>query len=103
MVRNRKPSDKSFAVLMLLYNYKHKSFYGLEISKLTGTSAGTLYPILARMESREWIEGEWEEIDPIAEGRRPRKYYKITEKGIPVAREAEHDHKKLFKAIGMKI
>lgn len=103
MIRNRKPSDKSFAILMLLYNNKHKSYYGLEVSELTGTSAGTLYPILARMEAKGWIEGEWEEIDPVAEKRRPRKYYRITQQGIPVARKAQRDHKKLLEAIGMKI
>jgi PadR family transcriptional regulator, regulatory protein PadR len=55
--------------------------YGLEITKATGVQAGTLYPILMRLETNKWLESDWEDIDPVKEGRRARRYYTITDLG----------------------
>jgi PadR family transcriptional regulator, regulatory protein PadR len=52
--------------------------YGLELSERSRVKAGALYPILARLESTGWIEGTWEDIDERAEGRRRRRYYRLT-------------------------
>ncbi|MEJ7557946.1 MAG: PadR family transcriptional regulator [Pedobacter sp.] len=38
---------------------------------------GTLYPVLKKMEAKEWIKGDWK----IAESGRERRYYTITGKG----------------------
>ena len=62
--------------------------YGLELSRETGLKSGTLYPILARLEGAGWVVSEWEQIDPSAEGRRPRRYYRLTREGKDVARAA---------------
>lgn len=62
--------------------------YGLELSRETGLKSGTLYPILARLETAGWVVSEWEQIDPSAEGRRPRRYYRLTRKGEKIARAA---------------
>lgn len=40
-------------------------------------AAGSLYPVLHRMQSNGWIEDYWLEPD----GERRRRYYRITEKG----------------------
>ncbi len=68
--------------------------YGLELAKAAGLKSGTLYPILARLEAAGWIQGSWERIDPRAEGRRRRRYYKLTSSGVFAAErvrlELEH-------------
>jgi PadR family transcriptional regulator PadR len=61
--------------------------YGLELAKEAGLKSGTIYPILARLEAAGWISGYWEDIDPHVEGRRPRRYYRLTARGIEVAED----------------
>jgi PadR family transcriptional regulator, regulatory protein PadR len=63
--------------------------YGLELCAETGLAAGTIYPILARLELAGWVESRWE--DPathVAEGRPRRRYYQLTGQGAVQAREA---------------
>jgi PadR family transcriptional regulator, regulatory protein PadR len=62
--------------------------YGLEIAKDVGLKGGTLYPILMRLEDAGYLTSGWESIDPHKEGRRPRRYYKITAAGATAARES---------------
>lgn len=40
-------------------------------------SAGMLYPLLHKLESKGWIQGSWEQTD----GGRKRKFYDLTKKG----------------------
>lgn len=68
------------ALLFFLHDPSGR-YYGLEIAREAGLQRGTLYPMLARLEERGWVTSEWEEIDPAAEGRRPRRYYTLTEEG----------------------
>ena len=49
---------------------------------------GTLYPALARLEQAGWVASEWEDIDEAAEGRRRRRYYRLTGEGIVAAQKA---------------
>ncbi|MBU2669417.1 PadR family transcriptional regulator [Actinoplanes bogorensis] len=60
--------------------------YGLELMQSSGLPSGTLYPILARLERAGWVESRWEEIDPVAEGRPSRRYYRLTPDGVVAAR-----------------
>ena len=62
-----------------------QSHFGTELTSAARVSAGSLYPALRRMEAAGFIEGQWEDIDPSAEGRPARRYYKLTADG---AREA---------------
>lgn len=55
--------------------------YGLELCRAAGLPGGTVYPILARLESAGWLVGAWEDIDEAAEGRRRRRYYRLTASG----------------------
>src|SRR5215218_4131906 len=59
--------------------------YGLEIAKAAGLASGTIYPILARLEKQKWVESEWERIDESKEGRRRRRYYRLTGEGARIA------------------
>jgi len=57
--------------------------YGLEMLKRLeqdaglALSAGTVYPLLARLKADGFLESEWVETDVV----HPRKYYKLTEAG----------------------
>ena len=60
--------------------------YGLQLMQDTGLPSGTLYPILARLERAGWVASQWEHIDPAAEGRPSRRYYRLTADGAAAAR-----------------
>lgn len=75
-------------VLSVLLDDPADRYYGLEISKQAGLATGSIYPILVRLEQAGWITSEWEGIDPAVEGRRPRRYYRLTSSGVERARQA---------------
>lgn len=57
--------------------------WGLRIVKVTGRPAGTVYPILERLERTGWVESAWE-----ADGERPgprRRLYRLTAPGARAA------------------
>jgi PadR family transcriptional regulator len=60
--------------------------YGLELMKATGLPSGSLYPALARLERAGWVRSRRENIDPVIEGRPPRRYYELTPDGLAQAR-----------------
>ncbi|MDR7275185.1 PadR family transcriptional regulator [Catenuloplanes atrovinosus] len=59
--------------------------YGLQIVDATGLPPGTIYPILARLESAEWVTSRWEDGEH-AEGRPRRRYYRLTPDSVEPAR-----------------
>jgi len=64
---------------------------GAEISKATGISSGTLYPILFRLERAGWLNSEWEEGDPSNMGRPRKRLYQLTSSGAEKSKMAFHD------------
>jgi PadR family transcriptional regulator PadR len=62
--------------------------YGVEIGQAAGLPSGTIHPILARLEGVGWLSSRWEAIDPRAEGRPARRYYRLTPDGLALARAA---------------
>lgn len=62
--------------------------YGLELCHAAGLPSGSVYPILARLETAGWLVGAWEDINEAAEGRRRRRYYRLTGGGLERARAA---------------
>jgi DNA-binding PadR family transcriptional regulator len=69
-------------VLLALLEAPTADHYGLELAEQAGLKSGTLYPILARFEAAGWVTGSWEQIDPKKAGRRPRRYYRLTARGV---------------------
>jgi DNA-binding PadR family transcriptional regulator len=61
---------------------------GASISKATGLSTGTMYPLLQRLEAAKWLKGKWEDIDPSEAGRPARRFYKLTPMGYKAALKA---------------
>jgi DNA-binding PadR family transcriptional regulator len=62
--------------------------YGAAIGDAAGLPSGTVHPILARLEGIGWLESRWEDVDPRAEGRPARRYYRLTTSGVEEARGA---------------
>jgi transcriptional regulator len=77
-----KRGSGELAILALL---DREPLHGYEISKRISQMTGgvlqfnlaSLYPLLYRMEKRDWVKGQWEE----APSRRKRRYYHLTPKG----------------------
>lgn len=56
--------------------------------------ADTLYPLLRRIEKQELLESLWDETEG-----RPRKYYKLSEKGTLVLKRLREEWEKIEKQI----
>ena len=77
------------ATVMILKATHEGHRFGLDIMEATGLPSGTVYPTLARMESRAYVESEWEDVDEAkAAGRPRRRYYHLTSEGVRALNEA---------------
>jgi len=63
--------------------------WGLLIIKSSGRPAGSVYPILERLEQSGWLTSQWEEDDARTGPRR--RYYELTAEGAVAARSAVAD------------
>jgi PadR family transcriptional regulator PadR len=75
-------------VLQALLRDPAREMYGLELSEETGLQPGTAYPILLRLEHEGWVTSRWEDVDPRAEKRPARRYYRLTAGGAVQASAA---------------
>jgi DNA-binding PadR family transcriptional regulator len=75
-------------VLRVLLEAPDREHYGLEIGDRADLRSGTVHPILARLEGVGWLESRWEDVDPSAEGRPARRYYRLTAEGALAAQAA---------------
>jgi PadR family transcriptional regulator PadR len=82
MVQDIRLSAPTLKVLKLFVENPRLHRSGAEISKETGLSSGTLYPLLARLEEAGWLASEWEKADPARIGRPRRRFYTITGEGV---------------------
>lgn len=53
----------------------------LDLSKRTGVGIGSVYVHLARLEQEGRVESVWENINPAAEGRPRRRFYRLRTQG----------------------
>ena len=84
MQRNRPPSKQSALLLFALARDPETWRHGYELSLETGLKAGTLYPVLVRLEDRGWLEAQWETTG--VTGRPPRHLYRLTTIGLQQTR-----------------
>jgi len=75
-------------LLSVLLDAPGEESYGFELSQASGLPSGTIYPILRRLEDRGVLASRWEFLDESKEGRRRRRYYRLTGQGERVARTA---------------
>jgi PadR family transcriptional regulator PadR len=76
---------QTLQVLGVLLADPRDEHYGLEISRQSGLPTGSIYPILTRLETAGWVTSAWENIDESKQGRRRRRYYRLTAKGMKCA------------------
>ncbi|MBM7774906.1 DNA-binding PadR family transcriptional regulator [Actinokineospora baliensis] len=62
--------------------------YGLELCAAAGLPSGTIHPILARLERVGWLRSSWEDVDPSAQGRPRRRYYRLDPNSIALVQAA---------------
>ncbi|MFB9474699.1 PadR family transcriptional regulator [Nonomuraea salmonea] len=81
---------QTMLVLQVLLSDPTERRYGLELCEKTNQLPGTVYLILARLEHKyRWIERHVESpAEHLAEGRRARHYYLLTDEGAVKARAA---------------
>ena len=76
---------KGAAELLILSLLEARPRHGYELSKLMESRSGgrlvfhidSLYPLLYRLEERDWIKGQWVE----RAGERRRRFYRLTPQG----------------------
>lgn len=62
-----------------------EELYGLKIAQNAGRKAGSVYPILARLEEAGWVESAWETEERDERGPR-RRFYRLGPDGLAGAR-----------------
>ncbi len=83
MSRTRPPSPATRATLFLLVEHED-GLHGYDITRHAGVPAGTLYPMLARLEAQGLLTAQW---SPAVEtGRPPRHVYRLTATGVAFVR-----------------
>ncbi len=79
---NTSPQTRQLVVAMLR---KPRTWHhGYELSKETGLTSGTLYPLLMRLSDQGLLESQWQE--PERPGKPPRHAYRLTSDGMAFAR-----------------
>ncbi len=83
MRSQRRPSPQAIRLLTALLAETRSWRYGYDLSKETGLTPGTLYPLLERFEKHGLLESEWRSSE--LEGRPPRHAYRLTRAGAAFA------------------
>src|ERR1700722_11327818 len=81
MAENIRLSAPALRVLKVFVEKPREQRSGAEISRTASVGAGTLYPLLARLEHAGWLTSEWEMVDPAEAGRPRRRFYRLTAVG----------------------
>ncbi len=79
MKRARKPSAQMVAVLFALAESGAQRSHGYDLCRELGLKAGTVYPILRRLDERGLVETQWEQDPP--PGRPARHLYRLSGAG----------------------
>jgi PadR family transcriptional regulator, regulatory protein PadR len=85
MVRIRRPSPQTIAVVLALAEEPTAWRYGYELCRQLDLKPGSLYPILVRLADRGLLEASWDTDVPA--GRPPRHLYRLTGSGRQLATE----------------
>ena len=88
MVKDVRLSAPTLKVLKCLLSKPLDGQSGADIAKATLVGPGTMYPLLARLETAGWCDSEWEGINPTEAGRPQRLFYRLTAAGRARAQAA---------------
>lgn len=85
MARKQNNSQQTRLVLAAFAAQPAAWRHGLSLSRETGLSSGTLYPLLRRLATQGYLQAEWR--PPELPGRPPRHAYRLTAAGKALADE----------------
>jgi PadR family transcriptional regulator PadR len=85
MPRRLNSSRQTLALLAALLGRCQSWRHGYDLSKETGLKAGTLYPLLMRLNEQGLLESSWQEAR--RPGLPPRHVYRLTVSGVALAQE----------------
>ena len=85
MSSQRRPSPQAIQLLSAFLLEARTWRCGYDLTKETGLTPGTLYPLLERFESQGLLESEWRPSEK--EGRPPRHAYRLSRTGAGFAAE----------------
>ncbi len=92
MLRTRRPSVQTVAVLRALAEQPREWRYGYDLCQELDLKAGSMYPILMRLADRGLLATSWEtDAEP---GRPPRHLYRLTRSGLEQVSEIEQESKR---------
>jgi PadR family transcriptional regulator, regulatory protein PadR len=86
--QSQRLSPQTIAVLAVMLGDVDQPWYGFELCQAAGLQSGTVYPMLARLERRQWLVSEWEAAEPGMLKRPRRRLYRLTGEGEVVSRAA---------------
>jgi transcriptional regulator len=94
---------KGSAELLILSLLEDRPCHGYEISKLIESRSGgtlkfhvaSLYPLLYKLEERDWIQGRWVE----KAGQRRRRFYRLTAAGARALGQQRQQWREFAEAI----
>lgn len=92
-------SHQTRLVLQAFLDAPTEETYGFELAEATGLPSGTIYPILHRLKDAGWVTARIEEINESTEGRRKRRYYRLTGEGRRAARAAVAEQSAALRAL----
>jgi len=95
----RKRSHETKLVFQVLLEAPSDEVYGLQVTRASGLSPGSVYAILRRLRDEGLLDGRWEEVDASEQGRPPRYYYWLTAEGRRVARRETAAQRRALKAL----
>lgn len=75
-------------VLEALVAEPARHHHGAEVVADSGLPIGAVYPVLARLESLQWVESGWEEPAQRVQGWPRRRFYRLSSDGLALARGA---------------
>jgi DNA-binding PadR family transcriptional regulator len=84
MARKPNSSPQTRELLAVMLRTPRTWHYGYELSRDTGLSSGTLYPLLMRLGDQGLLESHWQEPERL--GKPPRHVYRLTSEGRALAR-----------------
>jgi PadR family transcriptional regulator, regulatory protein PadR len=89
VIMPRKPNNsrQTRALLAAFLEQSRTWRHGYDLSKETGLSSGTLYPLLMRLSEQGLLEERWQQAE--RPGLPPRHTYRLTASGLALAREQE--------------
>jgi DNA-binding PadR family transcriptional regulator len=83
--RRPNSSPQTKALLACFLDAAPEWRHGYDLSKATGLKSGSLYPTLIRLADQGYLESRW--CEPDKPGRPPRHAYRLTAKGVGLARD----------------